>query len=455
MASTILAARVAPSSASGGVLETNRSIRAARYLATTLVVALVVGAPMAALAAAGDLDGSFGAGGVQTLPFAGSYVYADELARQADGKIVALGTAHSSVGIASDFALLRLLPNGELDTTFGDEGRVTTDFGGRYDEGLALALQRDGKILAAGSSAGFASIARYLPDGTLDPSFDHDGRLLLDIGAQARDLAIQANGRIVVALDDGWTFSAARLRRNGSLDATFGEAGVLREDFSPGSSDWVRSVALDHAGGILLGGLVFPAEGTHDDWGLARFDRHGNLDATFGDAGLTTTDFANSGPDVLHDLVVQPDGMIVATGQSSVEPGDADQRSDVTVARYDEHGVLDPDFGDGGWVRTDLGSFFDEGRSVALGPNGTIVVAADVYQDGNAQAAAVRYTADGEPDVTFGGGDGIAVVDTPSTSDQAFGVVVQPNGRIVIAGSHATVDQNGTSFEFLVARFLG
>lgn len=439
-------------------METNRSIRAARYLATMLGVALVVGATTTALAAAGDLDPSFGTGGVQTLPFADSYAYADDVVRQADRKIVVLGTAHSSVGIVSDFALVRLLPNGDLDTTFGDEGRVTTDFGGRYDEGLALALQPNGKIVAAGSSTGLASIARYLPDGTLDPSFDHDGRLLLDIGveARARDLAIQANGKIVVALDDGWTFSAARLRRNGSLDATFGDAGVLSEDFSPGSSDWVRAVALDDAGGILLGGLVVPTTGTtHDDWGLARFDRRGNLDVNFGDAGLTTTDFANSGPDVLHDLVVQPDGMIVATGQSSVEPGDADQRSDVTVARYDERGVLDPDFGNGGWVRTDLGSFFDEGRSVALGPNGTIVVAADVYQDANAQAAAVRYTAAGEPDVTFGGGDGIAVVDTPSTSDQAFGVVIQPNGRVVIAGSHSTLDANGTSFEFLVARFLG
>ena len=434
----------------------DRSIRATA--ATVLGAFLVLGAPIGALAAAGDLDGSFGAGGVQTLPFTDSYAYADEVARQTDGKIVVLGTAHSSVGIVSDFALVRLLPNGDLDTSFGDEGRVTTDFGGRYDEGLALALRPNGKIVAAGSSTGLASIVRYLPDGSLDPSFDHDGRLLLDIGVETRasDLAIQPHGRIVVALDDGWTFSAARLRRDGSLDATFGDAGVVSEDFSPGSSDWARAVALDDEGGILLGGLVFPATGTtHDDWGLARFDRHGDLDTSFGDAGLTTTDFENSGPDVLHDLAVQPDGMIVATGQSSVEPGGADQNSDVTVARYDEHGVLDPDFGTGGWVRTDLGSFFDEGRSVSLGPNGTIVVAADVYADANAQAAAIRYTDDGELDVSFGGGDGIAVVDTPSTSDQAFGVVVQRNGRIVIAGSHSTLDANGTSFEFLVARFLG
>jgi uncharacterized delta-60 repeat protein len=438
-------------------MQAHRSFRAAR-LALPLAVAMMCLAPHLAAAAAGDLDASFGSAGVLTLPLNDSYAFADEVAIQSDRKLVVLGTAHSSVGILSDFALVRLLSNGDLDTSFGDEGRVTTDFDGRFDEGLALAVQGDGKIVAAGSSTGQAAIARYMPDGTLDASFDHDGRLLLDLGydVRARDLAVQGNGKIVVALDDSSTFSVARLRKNGSLDASFGTGGVVSEDFSPGSTDWTRAVALDGSGGILLGGSVYPSSGaTQDDWGLARFDRHGDLDTSFGDGGLTTTDFANSGPDAIEDLVVQPDGMIVATGQSSEEPGSADQVSDVTVARYDAGGVLDPGFGVDGWIRTDLGSFFDVGRSVALGPDGTIVVAADVYADANAQAAAVRYTSEGVPDATFGGGDGIAVVDTPSTSDQAFGVAVQPNGRIVIAGSHSTLDANGSSFEFLVARFLG
>jgi uncharacterized delta-60 repeat protein len=437
-------------------MRANRSLHAASP--AVVLFALVLIAPSAAFAAAGDLDPSFSGDGVRTVAFSNSYAYADEVALQPDGDLVVLGTAHSSVGIESDFALVRVLSDGKLDSAFGDAGRVTTDFEGRYDEGFALALQSDGKIVAAGSSTGMVAVARYLPDGKLDPTFDHDGQLLLDLGvdARARDLTIQPNGRIVAAIEDGQTFSAVRLRHHGGLDGTFGTGGVVSEDFSPGSTDWTRAVALDDARGILLGGLVYPTSGTtFDDWGLARFDRHGDLDPTFGDGGLTTTDFANSGPDVLEDLVVQPDGMIVATGQSSEEPGTADQLSDVTVARYDAHGVLDPDFGTGGWVRTDLGSVFDEGRSVALGPNGTIVVASDVYADGDKQAAAVRYTAGGVPDATFGGGDGIAVVDTPSTSDQAFGVAVQPDGRIVIAGSHATVDTNGTSFTFLVARFLG
>ena len=434
-------------------MRANGFFRSVRRLAAPLAVALVYVSSGGASAAAGDRDPSFSGDGFRTVAFPDSYSYADEVAVQPDGELVVLGSAHSSVGIESDFALVRLQAAGKLDATFGDNGRVTTDFDGLYDEGFALALQGDGKIVAAGSSTGYASIARYLPDGSLDPTFDRDGRHVLDVAGQATDLAIQPNGRIVISINDGQTFSAARLRPRGRLDATFGTGGVLREDFSLGGSVWTRSVALDADGRIVLGGLAYAADSTtQDDWGLARFDRRGTPDATFGDAGLTTTDFAGSGPDLIEDLAIQPDGMIVAAGQSSEPPGNSDQLSDVTVARYDTGGVLDPDFGSGGWVRTDLGSVFDDGRSVALGPNGTIVVASDVYADGNAQAAAVRYTADGVPDTTFGGGDGIAVVDTASTSDRGFGVALQPDGRIVIAGSHSTV--NNVSFRFLVARFL-
>jgi uncharacterized delta-60 repeat protein len=159
---------------------------------------------------------------------------------------------------------------------------------------------------------------------------------------------------------------------------------------------------------------------------------------------------------VIEDLVIQPDGMVVAAGQSSEPPGSFDQLSDVTVARYDAEGVLDPGFGTHeGWERTDLGSVFDDGRSVALAADGSIIVGSDVYEDANTKAAAVRYTPGGVPDAAFGGGDGIAIVDTPSTSDQTFSVAVQ-GGKVVIAGVHSTFNQNtGSSFRFLVARFLG
>jgi Domain of unknown function (DUF5122) beta-propeller len=81
-------------------------------------------------------------------------------------------------------------------------------------------------------------------------------------------------------------------------------------------------------------------------------------------------------------------------------------------------------------------------------------VAADRYEEANNQAAVVRYTSAGVADPSFGGGDGIATVDAPSTSDQAFGVAVRADGRIV-AGTTSLLTPDGTSFAFLFARFLG
>jgi uncharacterized delta-60 repeat protein len=284
--------------------------------AALLGLSIAMFTTLVALAAAGDLDPAFSGDGIRTVSFAKSYSYADDVALQGDGRIVALGTAHTSVGATADFGLVRLRGAGALDPSFGGDGRVRTDFGGRYDEGLALALQSDGRIVAAGSSTGLVSIARYLQDGQLDPTFSGNGKRTIDLGveARARDVAIQPDGKIVVAVEDSLTFTVLRLRIDGRLDRSFGGDGVVSEDFSPGSTDWTRAIAIQDDGGILVGGgVLVNYETTKDDWGLARFDKSGVLDAEFGDGGLATTDFAANGPDVLEDLVVQPDGMIVAT----------------------------------------------------------------------------------------------------------------------------------------------
>ena len=133
-----------------------------------------------------------------------------------------------------DFVLARYWPNGTLDSTFGGDGTVLTTFGsGRDDHATALALQPDGKIVVAGGSNGAFALARYLPNGTLDPTFSGDGKVLTDFGGVANALAIQPNnGRLVVA---GWStargntdFALARYLPNGTLDATFGGDGTVR-----------------------------------------------------------------------------------------------------------------------------------------------------------------------------------------------------------------------------------
>jgi uncharacterized delta-60 repeat protein len=155
-----------------------RPIRIVICLAAGLALAL--GVPLAAWAASGDLDATFGTGGKVTTDFAGGTDEAHGVVIQPlDGKIVAAGEAKTSYG--EDFALARYSPNGTLDTTFGTGGLVTTDFNGRDDVAFAVALQSDGKIVAAGqaqSSYGQAfALARYNPDGTLDATFGRGGKV--------------------------------------------------------------------------------------------------------------------------------------------------------------------------------------------------------------------------------------------------------------------------------------
>src|SRR5947209_18146229 len=170
----------------------------------------------------GDLDATFGTGGRVLTDFGGG-AGARALALQADGRIVVAG--RSRVAVGDDFALARYNPNGSLDPSFGSGGRVLTDFG-VDDEASALALQSDGKIVVAGFSdvVGFGfALARYNPDGSLDPSFGSGGRVLTGGVALARGLVLQADGRIVVAgVSAGFAgdsdFALARFNPDGSLD---------------------------------------------------------------------------------------------------------------------------------------------------------------------------------------------------------------------------------------------
>src|SRR2546426_2863336 len=162
----------------------------------------------------GDLDATFGIGGRVLTDFGGGD-RARAVALQADGKIVVAGSS-SAGAVGADFALARYNPGGSLDPTFGSGGRVLTDFG-VDDEARAVALQADGKIVVAGGFGGaFFALARYNPNGTLDTSFGSEGRVFTNFGGRdgARALALQADGKIVAA---GFTSSGFGVRRRCAL----------------------------------------------------------------------------------------------------------------------------------------------------------------------------------------------------------------------------------------------
>jgi uncharacterized delta-60 repeat protein len=177
---------------------------------TVIVVAALIawlpGGAQLAHAAAGDLDPSFGTGGKVTTAIGAADDFGIDMAVQSDGKIVVAGWSYN--GSNEDFALVRYATDGSLDPSFGTGGKVTTDFGGADDHGYSVALQSDGKIVVAGFSVNYGidnsnfALVRYATDGSLDPSFGTDGKVITDLGAaadQGRSVALQSDGKIVMA----------------------------------------------------------------------------------------------------------------------------------------------------------------------------------------------------------------------------------------------------------------
>jgi uncharacterized delta-60 repeat protein len=386
-----------------------------------------------------------------TTDFAGGSDLAFGVALQPDGKIVAAGTATRGATIISDFALARYNPDGSLDATFGSAGKVTTDFGGDSDRAQSVALQPDGKIVAAGttstpgvSGADFA-LARYNPDGSLDATFGSAGKVTTDFGGGAEAVALQPDGKIVAAgsASPGATifsdFALARYNPDGSLDATFGSGGKVTTHFASGT-DQAFGVALQPNGKIVAAGTAHT--GTSYNFALARYNPDGSLDATFGSGGKVTTEFT-ANFDQANTVALQPNGKIVAAGRTG-----AGTSHDFALARYNPDGSLDATFGSGGKVTTDFTGGSDQAFGVALQPNGKIVAAGTAHTGTILEFALVRYKKHGGLDPSFGSG-GKVTTDFTGSNDLAFGVALQPDRKIVAVGDAGTVNS-----DFALARYL-
>jgi uncharacterized delta-60 repeat protein len=409
-----------------------------RRCVTAALIALAVaalGAPGAATAnaPAGGLDPNFGTSGVTTTDFAGNLDVVRGLALQPDGKLVTGGITTSVVaGVTNtDFGLARYLSDGSLDPTFGAGGRVVTEFGSA-DEIWGIALETDGKIVAAGRTGTNIAVARYNPDGSLDPTFGAGGKVVTDLGSTevARSVAIQPDGKLLVAGQTGGDFAVVRYNADGSLDTGFGSSGVVRTDFG-GGTDLARTVLVQPDGKIVVAGRT--QLGSTVQFALARYNADGSLDPTFGTGGLVTTNLNGAA----FAAVMEGDDLVVVgtAGQAVV---------DFAVVRYLPDGSLDPGFGSGGIVTTDFGTASDEAFAVALDGEGRIVVAGHA----GFSFALARYNEHGTLTRNFGT-DGRVVTDITPGDDEARGVVIQPDGRIVAAG------RSNNNADFAIARYIG
>lgn len=351
------------------------------------------GFALARFTTGGAFDTTFGIGGRVLTAFGGLLAAATSIGLQADGKIVAAGTAADPISFQLDFALARYNPDGSLDSTFGIGGKVVTDFSSNIDESFALAIQNDGKIVVAGVTTPTGSfnddfaISRYNNDGSLDQSFGSGGRIATDFygsSDQANGVVIQSDGKIVavgevtVIVDNRFFNRAgvARYNSDGSADATFGTGGQVVIGVS-GAQFFSRfnGVALQRDGKIVATGIAFNPT-TRVDFGLVRLTANGSLDSTFGVSGKVTTDFFGI-DDVARSVVLQPDGKIIAAGFTTGNPGPVFSQ-DFSIARYNRDGSLDTTFGNGGKVATDFFGDDNDGdvcNSLALQRDGKIVAA--------------------------------------------------------------------------------
>lgn len=258
----------------------------------------------------------------------------------------------------------------------------------------------------------------------------------------SRALALQPDGKVVVAgiCVNGSTkdICAVRYNADGTLDAGFGSGGKVITAVGTGD-DVANAVALQPDGKVVLAGGCFGA--TKTNFCAVRYNADGSLDNTFGSGGKAVAAFGTVS-DVAYAMAVQPDGKLVLAGVCGVG-----SRNNVCALRFTAGGLLDTSFGGTGKVITTVGSVTDFAAALALQPDGKLVIAGNCVS-ASTNICALRYNADGSLDSTFGSA-GKVVTPTTSGSELGYALVVQPDGKLVIAGSC----YNGTNQVFCAVRY--
>lgn len=390
---------------------------------------------------AGLFDLTFNGSGVAVAPIDGVNLTVVDLAIQSDGKIVSVG--YVSNGSGYRLTVARFLPNGTLDTTFDGDGKVITEIRGRNDYAAAVAIQTDGKIVVGGSAAhelwfDFA-LVRYNPDGSLDESFGQAGKVTTQVGSwysTIRSVAIQPDGKIV-AVGDGFgderDIAVVRYLKYGAVDTTFGNGGIRLIPIDPQASETGAAVAVQNDGKILVSGSVTNgvarAPELASTFVVARLDRRGQLDDSFGNHGVVLRNFGGEFQQA-GGITVLPDQRILVGGRF----GDVSGTNGLLV-RMLENGTPDPSF-DGDGFRPFLNG---TAGSQLVQPDGRILLSRTFGTFPNTFAGVTRINPDGPIDPGFG-------VDGDFVGHGGVSAL-QTDGKIVLGGT--------LSGQFKVVRLTG
>jgi uncharacterized delta-60 repeat protein len=382
----------------------------------------------------GSLDTTFASGGTVTSPFGN----ARGITVQPDGKIIAVGFSSNPGQSNEAFVVARYNANGSLDTGFGSAGEVTTDFGNNTSgEATAVVLQPDGKIVVGGTSITTMPIpihvevdyalARYNGNGTLDPNFGVGGKVT-SIGGTIASLALQSDGKIVAAggrmnyPPSNFGFTLARYTPTGMLDTAFGTQGAVTGNFL----DTTTNVLVQRDGRIVTAGAV-GGESTslQHRFALNGFTNSGSPDMSFGTGGKVVTTFIGPVLATPKAILLQPGGKIIVAG----DYGLSDQT--FVLTRYNPDGSLDTAFGNGGKATAAQVNGGAVISSAVLQADGKILVAGS----GSAELILVRFNADGSLDSSFGQGGVVNSNAGGPTNGQQL--ALQPDGKILVADTRA------------------
>ena len=388
-------------------------------IAVLATAALAFGAA-AADAQPGAFDPTFGSGGVVVADLGGAArtaVY--DVKTQPDGKVVAL-----EVDIVSNAAyVLRYLPNGTPDPSFGQQGVATLP---SALDPYALALQPDGKILVGGSvSPGYFAVARLLATGELDQDFDGDsgnanGLVSTQMSAagpgHGHAITVDSKNRIVLAGTQNAAtksyFAIARYQPDGKLDQSFNGGGRLVDTTS--ATDQLWAVTTQDDGKIVAAGGT--GASPNGDTVVGRYNENGTPDSMF-NGGRTQIDVG--GEDVAAGLALQPGNQVLLASKSNA--------GDDRLVRLTSEGLEDPTFA-GGNVPLSV-------QALALAPDGKIVLGGSVLDNGNDACAVARFNADGSADTGFGNGAAVLTRAVPNSPCVVDAAAIAPDGKIV-AGEH-------------------
>ena len=391
--------------------------------------------------ASGSLDATFATNGLLPGVFGlspGRSYGAAAVAIDSSGRILVAGDGPGRDGTA--LTIIRLLSNGAFDPTFGVAGisKVGIDGESAWAEGVAV--QTDGKIVAAGGLNGQDArtmLVRFEDDGTLDPTFGTNGVVIEQLAPMSHAVRARLDDtqRIVIAAES-WDstqpssaayFTTARYLSTGARDASFDADGIAAPAFQ-GGQHVPFDLVIDGLGRIDVVGIYDPFQGT-SGIAAARYTSDGALDDTFGSGGLATATIAGGGG-ATGAAIIDSDHLLVAAF-------DGTQRG--VLARFTGGGSLDATFGVGG-VSAANGATF---RRTIVSADGKVMV---VGMSPTFEVAALRYTSAGTLDVGFG-------ISGTSTVDVGMrGVVtdaaIDANGRLIIVGGHG----NGQDLDYFVTR---